>query len=105
YYAGTISSFALYSYDLTAKKGWFTERVGAPATAAGSGIWTSAITVHGYPGHSYQYKVRAWSLSGLASPVSAGVVTAVAPTATSPLAFKGLYVLRSDGYLKPFLSP
>jgi GH18 family chitinase len=105
YYAGTISRFALYSFDVTAGRQWFTERLGAPATAAGTGIWTSTITVHGYPGHTYEYKVRAWSLNGLVSPYSAGVFTTVAPTATSPLAFKGMYALRSNGYLRPYTSP
>ena len=105
YYAGTISSFALYSFDVTAGKQWFTERVGAPATSAGIGAWTSAITVHGFPGHTYEYKTRAWSLNGLVSPYSTGVTTTVAPTATSPLAFKGMYALRSDGYLRPLQSP
>jgi GH18 family chitinase len=105
YYAGTISRFDLYSYDLTAGKGWFTERVGAMATAAGTGAWTSAITVHGFPGHKYQYKLRAWSLNGLVSPWSALGVTTVAPTATSPLQFTGMYVLRPDGYMRPYTSP
>jgi len=105
YYAGTISRFDLYSYDLTAGKGWFTERVGATATAAGTATWTSAIIVHGFPGHKYEYKLRAWSLNGLVSPWSALVVTTVASTATSPLQFTGMYVLRPDGYLRPYTSP
>ena len=105
YYAGVMSRFDLYSYDLTARKGWFTERIGAPAIAAGTGAWTSAITVHGFPGHKYEYRIRAWSLNGLVSPWSALVTTTVAPTATSPLPFIGMYALRSDGYLRPYTSP
>ena len=105
YYAGTISRFDLYSYDMTAGKGWFTERLSAPAAAAGTGAWTASITVHGYPGHKYEYRIRAWSLNGLVSPYSAVVVTTVAPSATSPLGFKGMYSLRRDGYLRPYTSP
>jgi GH18 family chitinase len=105
YYAGVLSRFDLYSYDLTAGKGWFTEQRNVMATAAGTATWTAPITVHGYPGHRYQYKIRAWSTSGLVSSWSALVTTTVASTATSPLAFKGIYVLRRDGYLRPFSSP
>jgi hypothetical protein len=73
--------------------------------AAGAGTWTAAITVHGYPGHKYEYRIRAWSLNGLLSNWSTPVVTTVASTAASPLAFKGLYVLRMDGLMKGFDSP
>jgi len=105
YYNGIMSSFDLYSYDVTAGKGWFTESLNVHALPAGTGTWTAAVTVHGFPGHKYQYRLRARSLNGLLSNWSTPVVTTVASTATSPLAFKGMYVLRSDGYLKPYTSP
>ena len=105
YYSGTMSRFDLNTYDLTAHKGWFAESSSVPALPAGTGTWTAAITVHGYPGHQYEYRIRAWSLNGLLSGWSAPVVTTVASTATSPLAFKGVYLLRSDGFIKGYMSP
>lgn len=105
YYGGVISSFDLISYDATAGTGRFVEKLGIPASAAGSGTWTGTWTVHGYPGHEYAYWVRAWSYNGLASDWSAGVVTTVASTATSPLAYKGLYMLRNDGLMQGVASP
>jgi hypothetical protein len=105
YYSGTMSRLDVNTYDVTAGKGWFAENIGVPAVAGVAGTWTAALTVHGYPGHLYQYRVRAWSLNGLVSPWSSPVVTTVAATATSPLAFAGMYVLRKDAYLKPYKSP
>lgn len=105
YYGGVMSRFEVDSYDLTAKKGWFDENAHVHALAAGTGTWTAAFTAHGYPGHQYEYRVRAWSLNGLLSNWSAPVVTTVAATATSPLAFNGVYVLRTDGFMKGFQSP
>ncbi|MDX6547817.1 MAG: hypothetical protein QOG33_1367, partial [Gaiellales bacterium] len=105
YYSGVMSRFDLNTYDMTAGKGWFAESLRVPALAAGTGTWTAAITVHGYPGHKYEYRIRAWSLNGLLSNWSTPVITTVASTATSPLAFKGLYVLRMDGLMKGFDSP
>ena len=72
YYGATISSFDLISYDLTAGTGAFLEATGIPAVAAGSGTWSGSFTAHGYPGHTYQYNVRAWSYNGLPSAWSAG---------------------------------
>lgn len=105
YYGGVISSFDLISYDLTAGTGAFLERAGIPASAAGSGTWTGPTTVYGYPGHHYQYKVRAWSYNGLASAWSNAADATVATTATSPLQFKGQYVLRNDGFMMSISSP
>jgi len=105
YYGGIISSFDLVSYDLTAGTGAFLERAGIPAVAAGSGTWTGPTTVYGYPGHHYQYMVRAWSYNGLVSPWSAKVDATVATTATSPLPFNGMYTLRNDGFMKSDTSP
>jgi hypothetical protein len=105
YYGGIISSFDLVSYDLTAGTGAFLERAGIPAVGAGSGTWTGPTTVYGYPGHHYQYMVRAWSYNGLVSPWSAKIDATVATTATSPLPFKGMYTLRNDGFMKSDTSP
>jgi spore germination protein YaaH len=105
YYGGVISSFDLISNDVTAGTGAFLERAGIPAQAAGSGTWSGSTTVYGYPGHHYQYLVRAWSYNGLVSAWSAGVDATVATTATSPLPFKGMYTLRSDGFMKSNTSP
>ena len=105
YYGGVIASFDLISYDLTAGTGAFLEATGIPATSGGSGTWSGAATVHGYPGHHYQYKVRAWSYNGLVSGWSSAVDATVAATATSPLQYKGLYVLRNDGFMQLNSSP
>jgi spore germination protein YaaH len=106
YYSGTMSRFQFDSYDVTAGKGWFAENLAVAAVSGGTGTWTAALTVHGYPGHKYQYRVRASSLNGsVVSPWSAPVVTTVATTATNPLPYKGLYAVRRDGYLKPYSSP
>lgn len=105
YYGGVISSFDLISTDVTAGTGSFTEQRGIPALAAGSGTWTGTATVHGYPGHHYQYQVRAWSYNGLASSWSDPSDVTVSSGATSPLQYKGMYDLRYDGYLRPIASP
>ncbi len=105
YYAGVMTRFDLNTYDLTAGRGWFAENVPVPAQAAGIGTWSASITVHGYPGHEYEYRIRAWSLNGLLSNWSSPAVTTVSSTALSPLAFKGMYALRSDGYMKSYTSP
>jgi hypothetical protein len=105
YYSGVISTFDVYSYDSTAGKGWFTERLNVHALTAGADTWNAAIRVHGFPGHKYQYRLRAHALGGLLSNWSTPVTTTVAATATSPLAYKGMYALRKDGYLKPYTSP
>jgi spore germination protein YaaH len=105
YYGGVISSFDLISYDLTAGTGAFLERASIPAVAAGSGTWSGSATVYGYPGHHYQYLVRAWSYNGLASTWSAPGDATVASGATSPIQFKGMYTLRNDGFMKSNTSP
>ncbi|HZK72515.1 MAG TPA: glycosyl hydrolase family 18 protein [Clostridia bacterium] len=104
-YSGTVATFDVISFDLTAGKGRFLDATGVPATSSVSGTWTGTATVYGYPGHHYEYWVRAVTAEGKASPWSAAVETTVSSSATSPLAFKGLYALRSDGYLKPYTSP
>ena len=105
YYGATISSFDLISYDLTAGTGAFLEATGIPAVAAGSGTWSGSFTAHGYPGHTYQYNVRAWSYNGLPSAWSASVQTAVATTATNSGPYRGLYILRNDGIMQQEASP
>src|SRR5438874_3376891 len=105
YYGATISSFDLLSYDLTAGTGAFLEATGIPAVAAGSGTWSGTFTAHGYPGHTYQYNVRAWSYNGLPSAWSASVQTAVSPTATNSGPYRGLYILRNDGVMQQEASP
>jgi hypothetical protein len=105
FYGGVISSFDLISYDVTAGTGAFLELAGMRATDAGSGSWTAPITVYGYPGHHYKYLVRAWSYNGLASPWSVPAEATVASSATSPLPFKGVYMLRNDGVMQNYTSP
>jgi spore germination protein YaaH len=104
-YSGTVRSFDVISFDLTAGKGRFLEASGVPATSPSAGSWTGTATVYGYPGHHYQYWVRAVTAEGKASPWSAAVETTVSSSATSPLAFTGLYALRDDGLLKAYTSP
>jgi hypothetical protein len=104
-YNGTIASFDVISFDLTAGKGRFLEATGVPAVDGGDGTWTGAATVYGYPGHQYQYWARAITQEGKASPWSAVAQTTVSNTATSSLAFKGLYALRADGFMKAYTSP
>ena len=105
YYGGVISSFDLISYDLTAGTGAFLERGGIPASSAGSGTWTAATTVYGYAGHHYQYKTRAWSYNGLVSAWSDPFDATVSASAASALQFKGVYVLRNDGFMASITSP
>jgi hypothetical protein len=104
-YSGTVSSFEVNSFDLTEGKGRYWEATGVPATTAGGGSWTGTATVYGYPGHHYRYWVRARTPEGKFSPWSDPVETTVAPTATSPLAYKGLYALLRTGYLQRYSSP
>ena len=105
YYGGVIAKFDVRSYDLTARKGWFTEVTGSPASSAGPTSWTASPIVYGFPGHHYQYEIRAWSYNGLASAWSDPIDVTVDAAATNSLQQKGLYILRGDGYLKPVTSP
>lgn len=104
-YNGVVAGFDVISFDLTAGKGRFLEATGVPATSGGDGTWTGTATVYGYPGHQYQYWARAITQEGKASPWSALAQTTVSNTATSSLAFKGLYALRTDGFMKGYTSP
>jgi hypothetical protein len=92
-------SMELQQLDVTMGQGWFwlnTYPVGTP----------SAI-VNGYPGHSYQFRVRAWRGDGSAGSWSPTLSVAVNPGATYSHAptFKGMYTMDSNGIVTADDSP
>ena len=85
----SVAYFEVQQYDNTLNQGWFPLSPVAATNGAGTGL------ADGYPGYTYQFRARAHTTVGLVTPW-ATASTAVAASATSPNAFKGVYTL--DGW-------
>jgi len=92
------ASFDVQQYDQTLKQGWFQVR----NVAAKSG--TAATTLAGFPGHTYQIRVRAHSTGGIVGEWAYATV-AITAGATFSGAFKGLFTADAYGGLSPDASP
>jgi len=89
--AGTCSvrSYEIQQFDTTQNKGWYALK--------------SAVA-EGFPGYSYQFRVRAHSAAGVVSAWTYGSTT-MAASATASRPFKGLYTLDDYGGLHADSSP
>jgi cysteine-rich secretory family protein len=89
--AGTCSTsgFDVQAFDVTLNQGW----IGLGSVGAVSS--TATLTANGYPGHTYQFRARSHSASGLIGGWTVAT-TQVSATATKSHAWSGLYTL--DGY-------
>jgi hypothetical protein len=84
-----VSQFDIEAFDVTLNQGWI--GIGAVSASSSSG----SIPVDGFPGHTYQLRVRSRSASGLVSGWTT-VTTQISATATKSHPFSGVYTL--DGY-------
>ena len=84
-----VASFEVQQFDNTLNKGWWGLPQVAPHGSTGTGV------AEGYGSYTYQFRARAHATSGVIGAWATASVT-VAPGATSPRPFKGLYQL--DGY-------
>jgi spore germination protein YaaH len=98
--AGTcsVTGFDVQEFDSTLNQGWWSETATKPASGA------SSVVAEGYPGHTYQFRVRARSAAGIVSGWTT-VSTSVATTATHSHPFSGLYVLDAYGGVNAADSP
>jgi len=94
-----VASFDVQVYDTTLNQGWVD--IGAGPVVAGA----ANVTADGYPGHTYQYRARAHSRSGIIGAWSGVVSTTVSATATKSQPFSGLYTLDGWGGIHPDNSP
>jgi spore germination protein YaaH len=85
-------------FDTTLNGGWFS--VGTATISSGA----AHITAEGFKGHSYQFRARADSSSGLVGAWTTAT-TAVDSTATPSHPFNGLYTLDAYGGINPVASP
>jgi spore germination protein YaaH len=92
------TSFDVEQFDVTQGRGWY-PLASAPATTN-----AGTAAVEGFPGYSYQIRARAHTASGLTGEWTI-VTTSVAPTATSPRPFRGLYTLQAYGGIWADCSP
>ncbi|HCO01876.1 MAG TPA: hypothetical protein DIT48_00670 [Actinobacteria bacterium] len=83
----SVSSFDVQQFDSTLNQGWY----GLPQLGGSA----RTLVAEGYPGYTYQFRVRPHATSGVIGAWATATVT-VAAGATSPHPFKGLYTL--DGY-------
>ena len=97
-----VTSFDVEEFDSTLNQGWFNRTAGKPVSGSIS------VVVDGYPGHTYQFRVRAHAAGGFVSQWSTASTT-VSTTATKSHPFSGLYTLDAFGDVNPddspFLSP
>ena len=98
----SVTGFDVQELDSTLNQGWF----GETATKPSAGV--STVVAEGFPGHTYQFRVRAHSSSGITSAWTT-VSTTVATTATHSKPFTSLYALDAFGGVNaadsPFLTP
>jgi len=94
----SVAYYDVQQSDSTANQGWFSL---PPATPSGA---SASEVVEGYPGHTYQFQVRAHTTAGLVSSWST-VSSAVAANATYSHPFKGLYTLDAYGGINSNDSP
>jgi len=97
-----VTSYDVQQFDSTLNEGWFNESATKPVSGA------SNVVAEGYPGHTYQFRVRAHAASGYIGQW-ATASTIVATTATKSHPFSGLYTLDAYGGVNgadsPFLAP
>jgi len=93
-----VTSFDIQQFDSTYNQGWF------PLTSVPAANGVANPAAEGYPGHTYQLRVRAVSAGGVAGPwTTAG--TQVLANATKSHPWSGLYVLDAFGGLAPEDTP
>src|SRR5437899_3049676 len=85
----SVASYEVQQFDTTQNKGWY------PLKSA---------VAQGFPGHAYQFRVRAHTAAGLVSAWSFASTT-VAADATFSQPFKGLYTLDDYGGIHADTSP
>jgi len=85
----SVASYEVQQFDTTQNKGWY------PLKSA---------VAQGFPGHAYQFRVRAHTAAGLVSAWSFASTT-VAAGATFSQPFKGLYTLDDYGGIHADTSP
>ena len=90
----SVGSFDVQQFDSTLNQGWFSETASKPVSGS------STVVAEGYAGHTYQFRARARSLSGITGPWTT-VTTAVAGTATHSHPFSGLYTMDAYGNVNP----
>jgi len=97
-----VASFDVQELDATLNQGWFNESATKPVSGA------ATVTAEGYPGHTYQFRVRAHSAAGVLGHWTTASTT-VSATATRSHPFSGLYTLDAFGGVNAadsaFLSP
>jgi acid phosphatase len=90
------SDFQVAQFNQTLGQGWFSV-ADVPAVAS-NGTWTATPSIHGYPGNTYQLKVRAHSGSSFSSWTTAAT-TSVNSGAAFTRPFKGVYTIDAYGGL------
>ena len=85
-----VTAFDVEQYDNTQNRGWY------PLKTVAASRNSATAVVNGFPGYTYQIRVRAHTAGGVTGPWAV-VTTAVAPTATFSHPYKGLYTLDDFG--------
>jgi spore germination protein YaaH len=88
-----VTRFDVQQYDDTLAQGWF--NISAGPVVAGS----ANVTAESFAGHTYDFRARAHSASGLVGSWSGIATTTVDVAATRSHPFSGLYTLDSYGGL------
>jgi hypothetical protein len=101
-----VSSFDVIQNDDTLGVGWFDVATGIRATSTGGQSWSGTVSVNGFPGYQYEFRVRGWTYEGAVSAWSNSLTITVSNPATLSHQFLGLYTLKSsDGSLRADDSP
>jgi spore germination protein YaaH len=94
----SVASYDIQQYDSTLNQGWFALKSVVASAGAGTAL------AEGFPGHTYQFRARARSTSGLVGSWSTAS-SAVAANATYSHPFKGIYTLDAYGGVNGDSSP
>ena len=100
-----VSLFDVQQQDTTVNQPWVDIAVGMAPTSYTNQTYSGSLTVAGYQGRSYQFRVRTHDGKGNIGAWSLPASTAVSPTAAQTFPFRGMYTMDAFGDVGPDGSP